>query len=218
MAETLSRKLRASVTAMARRESAVLLLSAPSESMTLVAVEPCPTCGADEATMRGTPGAVPASVAMVVSGRPSPLLGVPTLTVHGCELLTPRSLLAPAVLLHEDGLPVPFVSRSVAWAAASGSASVTDGDLESVLAQADRREAVLDYCLRAPAERTPRIEGPRRPMVLPCSTRLNPAALGLHQRTVPQSRFLTPHIDGPLAVQLDTLYRSVLVDAVAVAL
>lgn len=221
MVESLSPRLHTPVRAMARREAAVHLLSAPPESMTLVAVEPCPTCGADESTVRSTPGAVPLSLAVVVSGTPTPLLGFPIVRVHGCEMLTPRMLLAPALLRHEDGLPATFVSRSVAWA--SGTRSAADGpaaepELESLLAAAEAREAVLDDCLTGPADRPPRMTGPRRTLTLPCSTRLNPAALDLPEHVVPQARFLTPHLDGAIATRLETLYRSVLVEAVAVAL
>lgn len=220
MVESLSPRLRTPVRAMARREAAVHLLSAPLESTTLVVVEPCPTCGADESTVRSTPGAVPPSLAVVVSGSPTPLLGFPILRMHGCEMLTPRMLLAPALIRHEDRLPATFVSRSVAWAACGNPAAQerrAEPELEALLAAADAREAALDACLNGPAGR-PRIAGPRRTLTLPCSTRLNPAALDLPGHVVPQARFLTPHLHGATADRLEAVYRSVLVDTVAVAL
>ncbi|MFD7736062.1 hypothetical protein ACFV6F_37460 [Kitasatospora phosalacinea] len=223
MAESLPPRLRTLVREMARREAAAHLLPTPLESMTLVVVLPCPVCGADEAVLRATPGAVPPALATVVSGNPTPLLGFPVVTVHGCEWLSPRSLVAPASLRHRDGLPASFVSRSVAWAQAGSpvrlAAAGTDAAvLEALLADADARESALDDCLHAPGDLPLQITGARRPVVLPCSTRRGGPGSGPPGGRTPGAHLLTPHLSGPLVERAELLYRTELVEAVAVGL
>jgi hypothetical protein len=219
--------LQGAVQRMARREARSLLLAAPARAGeragVLVAVQPCPDCGADETTVRGNPSALPPAVASLVPhGVLASWSDHPVVTMLGCEMLTARALVAPAVLVRHNGGPHAFRTRAVEAAEHRRSDRHADGSIDRVLMSVDRREARVDGFLgsfldRVGSGRPSAPHPPHDPLVLPSSTRRN-AFAGLPPLDSRAAHFLSPHLDSPQARSLERTYRRELLDAVAAGL
>ncbi|MFB7588395.1 hypothetical protein [Streptomyces sp. NPDC056169] len=206
---------RAAIERMARREAAAQLLPALDAAVVTVDVLECPTCGGGEEASRASPLAVRPGLT-VFGDVPDPTAVVgPAVTVLGCEILTPRALLPALVLRHHDGSPAVWRTRAVAWAQSAGPGVDRRGDVEQLIVELAEEEAESDVAL-APVggHRLPPRTSPRA-LVLPASTRLNPAAVGLRESAPPAARFLSPHLDGPQAQLYEKAYRGSLLRVVA---
>ncbi|MFE1548774.1 hypothetical protein [Streptomyces sp. NPDC058718] len=206
---------RAAIERMARREAAAQLLPSPDSTVVTVDVRECPTCGGGEEVVRTSPLAVQPGLA-VFGDVPDPAAEAgPVVTVLGCEILTPRSLLPAIVLRHHDGSPAVWRTRAVAWAQSANPGVDRHSDVEQLIVELAEEEAESDASLvPGGGHRLPPRTSPRA-LVLPASTRLNPAAVGLRESVPPAARFLSPHLDGPQAQLYEKAYRVSLLRTVA---
>ncbi|MFG2894781.1 hypothetical protein [Streptomyces sp. NPDC048248] len=207
-----SAEVRGAVVRMARREAAVHTLAARYGVTVLVTVMPCDPCGADESLIRASPMALPSDVAQLVPWEGGRGTDEAQVTMLGCEMLVRRALLPALALRDSRGDALTFRTRGVAWAARLDNGR----DPGSAIAEADREEACLDEALAlgGPVSHTvlPRV------LPLPCGTRPHPeSGQGRAAAGVTGTRFLSPHGLGPQGPLWEQLYRSCLLEAVAVA-
>lgn len=211
----------AAVRGLARREAAAHLLIAPwawpRPAPVRVEVMRCPDCGATEQDVLAFPRALPLPRGGLVLGEEPPAWDGNTVTMLGCEVLTPRALLPAFATAHRDR-PLAFRTRAVALARAQGDGSRSDAAVMSGILCVAHEEGSGAHLIGIPSGDAPptgtNSPAPRT-VVLPASTRRNPAAgHGGGDRWLSEPEFLSPHglPDGLARYRL--LYRQELVQVV----